>query len=1473
MTELDSPPWDTGQPSFTATSLAKIAHSGLDEEYLRTRHVVPVASVDDMPELDWDLYLTPKPGMLFHWEHPTTGELIPQYRPDHPTIFPDGESGPKYMFPNGMHQGLGLLKRGTDGRVAIVEGTLQGLVFARYAPENVTVYAIPGCWGWSRKNSDGTSTPVPELSVLDGQDVIIFVDADAGTNSDVWDGATELERAARMYGASEVHYGWAPVRGTNGVDDFLGSVDEDKRAGVVEKMMLQCEKKPAATRPQAKRKKLGGDPLSQDMPPTDDTFLGTTWADEHLNEFRVISTDKAWIGYRDGRWSVDGAELSVGHSMLEFMSEASQPLQAAAARTKAGDPEEHEKFRRAVDAILSTRKRQAVQSSAMVYRPIHVLRDRLDQHPRKFCVANGVLDLDTGEVLPHDPELLLTTGSDVVYDPAATCPRFDEFLAEVQPDDEVRGYLMRIFAMGLFGEVREHILPVLLGEGRNGKGTTIRIMHEVYGSHADVAEASTILVRKFDKHEQEVARLAGKRLITIEETTQGAVWNVGRINSWTGGDRLTGRWMGGNNFSFRPSHTLIVATNHQPSVGQGERAFWARYREIPFNVSFEGREDGTLEPHIVANELSGVLNRLIEAGRDYMVNGLREPSAVTMATLGTKVDADDLARFCAEHVAVTHDHELDRITNPDLYEAVIKWWSQNVRGEAHPATRMFPKVMRQALGFPADANNPRKLGVGAESKRTWTGIRWLNGGSAVVNFQPLPQNSADPAVCGSAEVSNPSTPVQPVEDQDLALPQTKVPTAANTAATVDHEIDVPPAPSSSSADTAATASKVRRKLVSEGETPKLPVDHVVLPVPSVRESDNGSLRQLSVSGSPAAAPSGVVVLDLETGSADQLHTTSDPSRFVRLIGHSTGNGVITGTDPRPVIDAVLSSRLVIGSNHVAFDIPALSRIDPRVDVLALAREHRLFDTMIGDSVLNPLVADIRVNAVGMAQKHFKIDKSAERLGVAGKTNSLAELMKKHDCDFDEIPIDDEFVDYLIGDVNATRGVGRVLLNQLRAAPQRIQDYVWREHRVHAIASRMSGAGFLADEELLQYHYWRTAERKNRRTQALIRDFDIPTTKVDGKPADSPASTKGGKAAVQAAFLSLGVSEASLPRTPKGAFATGGEPMKELAASYAAHPNGEAISDLCDMIADINGSRTIYGTALEYLRPDGRVHPQIATFQATGRWSVTKPGLTVFGKRGMNRRGERRVLERVVFRAAERNVLFTIDLSQVDARAIAVHSQDPAYLALFEPGLDAHEIFGRMVWGNSTYDSDPKLYREQVKAITHGLPYGMQIDKLVSHTGVERAVAEQVLATRRERFPRLLAWEEEVREEARSGRPLDNGFGRLMKPDPQRGFTQGTAFKGQGCARDLMMQCLLNVDDFDVKHGTHVIDCLRVQIHDEAIWEVPEHLADAYATVVESCFNFPWAPEPSMRPVQLVAQVDRDKTTGKRKFGRSWSECY
>jgi DNA polymerase-1 len=807
--------------------------------------------------------------------------------------------------------------------------------------------------------------------------------------------------------------------------------------------------------------------------------------------------------------------------------------------------------------------------------------------------------------------------------------------------------------------------------------------------------------------------------------------------------------------------------------------------------------------------------------------------------------------------------------------------------------------MRQALGFPADTDNPRKLRDsrdGDRVKRIWTGVRWLGEGYFEDQIKPLPQESGllplrqhsimDYRQHGD---SNPSDPGKGVEDQKGRVDANEDHVDGNVAATDDHENDITPADSSTVDFVDDIDDKVISRVVSLEKVTKedqLRTFYVKTPDPgigyssdrqhgniddlgSIPASDHVSAGQTGgltgVVGSPQGlrpagrfsenpAPIETLVFDLEGRSANGLYTTTDPVDFVQLSGIAE-----PGRPPRlldrsaTVVDYVKQSLRVIGHNIVRFDIPALSRIDPKIDILGMARERRLFDTMIADSVLNPIMNDDRSGAVGRAMKHFALDASAERHGVPGKMFDLNKFVKReHGGDFNAVDWSNpELREYCLGDVAATRAVYDKLDRKHRsqAATPMVHDYLWREHRVHAIASVMSMNGFTVNEPLLRERHAAGVARKKALTATLVDHYDIPTVKADGKPATSPAATKEGKEALAAALASLGVDvERDITRTAKGAISYGGDSMRELAAMFEDRPNGEAIAALCEVIADSAGIRTIYGTAIEHLHrhPDGtvKVHPSVATFQASGRWSVTKPGLTVFGKHGG------RVVERAIFTAGPGHVLMAIDLAQVDARAVAGHCQDREYMKLFDPGRDSHRDVAEMVWG--TRDDE---HRQLAKAIGHGWNYGMGVPKLARQAKVSEDVARQFDTAMKKKFPRLVEWKAEIVDQASKGGYLDNGFGRLMRPNPERAYTQGPALMGQGTAREIMMDCLLDIDD----RIPDVIHMLRVQVHDEAVFEIPEEIANDVKPFIEACFAG------EFKGVPILADGG--------KFAQSWAECY
>jgi DNA polymerase-1 len=211
----------------------------------------------------------------------------------------------------------------------------------------------------------------------------------------------------------------------------------------------------------------------------------------------------------------------------------------------------------------------------------------------------------------------------------------------------------------------------------------------------------------------------------------------------------------------------------------------------------------------------------------------------------------------------------------------------------------------------------------------------------------------------------------------------------------------------------------------------------------------------------------------------------------------------------------------------------------------------------------------------------------------------------------------------------------------------------------------------------------------------------------------------------------------------------------------------------------------------------------------------------------------------------------VDLSQVDARAVAVHSQDHNYIAMFAPGKDLHRWVAERLWG------DPSR-RQDAKVLAHGWAYNMGIPALARHTGLSMSEASDYDKFLRESFPRLVDWKQEMVDRGGNGETLDNGFGRKMRVDPRRAWTQAPALMGQGCARDMLMHGLLRLDP-----ALH--EYLRMVVHDEVVLSVPAQSAEAIGREVQEALSFEWAPPGASIPIQVLC----DLSVG----GRTWASAY
>ena len=360
-------------------------------------------------------------------------------------------------------------------------------------------------------------------------------------------------------------------------------------------------------------------------------------AARHGARFRRVSDMKRWH-----HW--DGAQWRLDHENRE--------AREAAKDTAKQLPETDKDRRRFKFNALSSAGITSALRMAETLPQLCVTANQLDSHPELLNTPDGVVDLRTGAVTPHDSALLLTRITAYGVDLDAPHPRWFRFLLETFGADlELISYMQRMAGLALLGFIPEHVLPFLWGTGANGKGVFTLVLQGLLGDadqggYAVSAPDGFLMTGRDGMHPTEIARLRGARLVVCSEQTSGRRFDEAKVKWLTGGDRLTGRFMHGDFFDFDPSHLLWVMSNHLPAVKEGGPAFWRRVRRIPFlHVVPEGQRNPELHSQLLADEGPAILGWAVRGAIDVLANGLRDPAAVLAATEDYRISEDTLASF------------------------------------------------------------------------------------------------------------------------------------------------------------------------------------------------------------------------------------------------------------------------------------------------------------------------------------------------------------------------------------------------------------------------------------------------------------------------------------------------------------------------------------------------------------------------------------------------------------------------------------------------------------------------------------------------------------------------------------------------------------------------------------------------------------------------------------------------------------
>jgi len=283
----------------------------------------------------------------------------------------------------------------------------------------------------------------------------------------------------------------------------------------------------------------------------------------------------------------------------------------------------------------------------------------LDSDPWSLNVLNGTIDLKTGQLLRHRPDDLITKLAPVWYDPEAHSPLWETFLERVVPDPEVRSFLQRAVGYTLCGSTAEEVVLFLVGGTASGKSTLIEAVRATLGDYATAAEFETFLRQPQARGPRnDIARLAGARLVTAVEVPPGRQFDEGTLKQLTGGDTVTARFLHAEFFEFVPQFKIWLVANHRPSVRDDDPAIWRRLLVVPFEQTIpEAERDPSVKARLRDPRELGptILAWAVEGCRQWQAEGLRVPEAVRLATEAYRDEMATFSQFIEERCEERED--------------------------------------------------------------------------------------------------------------------------------------------------------------------------------------------------------------------------------------------------------------------------------------------------------------------------------------------------------------------------------------------------------------------------------------------------------------------------------------------------------------------------------------------------------------------------------------------------------------------------------------------------------------------------------------------------------------------------------------------------------------------------------------------------------------------------------------------------
>ncbi len=336
----------------------------------------------------------------------------------------------------------------------------------------------------------------------------------------------------------------------------------------------------------------------------------------------------------------------------------------------------------------------------------------MDREPYLVNVQNGMVDLRSWEVLPHDPDYRSTYQHPWTFDPRrpVDCPRFKASLFKTVQVPEVIREVQEFMGYCLLRAYPYHKALFLVGQGNDGKSTFLAVLQDLVGKERCAA------INLRDLEDQFLRVMLHRAALNVFTEASADFFRSDHFKALTGGDPITAAYKHQQPFRFESTCKHAFSMNSLPRMSDKSHALYRRILPVKFRHRFgPGDEDPAAKDKLRA-ELPGIFQFALVGLRRLLDRGGFRLSPTSQAVLAEYRDLNDVLRlFVDERCVVGEDKQ---VSKQDLYDAYKAWHE-----DAGLKTRLDkPRFFRELRSMDGLSITERRLTIGDGRTRVIEGL-------------------------------------------------------------------------------------------------------------------------------------------------------------------------------------------------------------------------------------------------------------------------------------------------------------------------------------------------------------------------------------------------------------------------------------------------------------------------------------------------------------------------------------------------------------------------------------------------------------------------------------------------------------------------------------------------------------------------------------------------------------------------------